>query len=99
MAPRGRSNAPGPEARPVERPARPAAARHIKRTRVLMSVRPRDSSPAARLQLEPLGDINVLNTLMLQMYTGESQHHTQTHTHLTESKDSALITIVLATRT
>lgn len=56
LAPRGRSKAPGPEVIPVERPARPAAARHIKRTRVLMSVRPRDSSPAARLQLEPLID-------------------------------------------
>lgn len=54
LAPLGRSEVPGPEVRPVDRPALPAAARHIKRTRVLMSVRPRDSSPAARLQLEPL---------------------------------------------
>ncbi|KAF3833082.1 hypothetical protein F7725_026747 [Dissostichus mawsoni] len=38
----------------VERPALPAAARHISLTRVLMSVKPRDSRPAARLQLEPL---------------------------------------------
>lgn len=38
----------------VDRPALPAAARHIKRTNVRMSVNPKDSRPAARLQLEPL---------------------------------------------
>ena len=38
----------------VDRPALPAAARHIRRTKVRMSVNPRDSRPAARLQLEPL---------------------------------------------
>lgn len=54
LAPRGRSEDPGPNVRPVESPALPAAAKHIRRTRVLMSVKPRDSNPAARLQLEPL---------------------------------------------
>lgn len=38
----------------VERPALPAAAKHINLTSVRISVRPRDSRPAARLQLEPL---------------------------------------------
>lgn len=52
--PRGLSEGPSPEQEPVERPALPAAARHIRRTKVRMSVKPRDSSPAARLQLEPL---------------------------------------------
>lgn len=42
----------------VESPALPAAARHIKRTKVLMSVNPKDSRPAARLQLEPLSKMN-----------------------------------------
>ena len=43
----------------VERPALPAAARHIKRTKVLISVNPKDSRPAARLQLEPLSKMNI----------------------------------------
>lgn len=43
----------------VESPALPAAARHIKRTKVLMSVSPKDSRPAARLQLEPLSKVNI----------------------------------------
>lgn len=38
----------------VERPALPAAARHINRTKVRISVKPKDSRPAARLQLDPL---------------------------------------------
>lgn len=54
LPPRGRSEHPGPNARPVDSPALPAAAKHIRRTRVLMSVKPRDSNPAARLQLDPL---------------------------------------------
>lgn len=54
VAPRGLSAWPGPVDELVERPARPAAARHISLTRVLMSVKPRDSRPAARLQLDPL---------------------------------------------
>lgn len=54
LAPRGRSEDPGPNARPVDSPALPAAAKHIRRTRVLMSVKPRDSNPAAKLQLDPL---------------------------------------------
>lgn len=59
LAPRGRSEDPGPNVRPVESPALPAAAKHIRRTRVLMSVKPRDSNPAARLQLEPLKNRNM----------------------------------------
>ena len=43
----------------VESPALPAAARHIKRTKVLISVNPKDSRPAARLQLEPLSKMNI----------------------------------------
>lgn len=54
VAPRGLSEWPEVDNGLVERPARPAAARHISLTRVLMSVRPRDSRPAARLQLDPL---------------------------------------------
>lgn len=54
VTPRGLSAWPGPVDGLVERPARPAAARHISLTRVLMSVKPRDSRPAARLQLDPL---------------------------------------------
>lgn len=54
VAPRGLSAWLEPAVGLVERPARPAAARHISLTRVLMSVKPRDSRPAARLQLEPL---------------------------------------------
>lgn len=54
VAPRGLSAWPEPVVGLVESPARPAAARHISLTRVLMSVKPRDSRPAARLQLEPL---------------------------------------------
>lgn len=52
--PRGLSACPELDVGLVDSPARPAAARHISLTRVLMSVRPRESRPAARLQLEPL---------------------------------------------
>ena len=54
LAPRGLSPWPELAVGLVERPARPAAAKHMSLTRVLMSVKPRDSRPAARLQLEPL---------------------------------------------
>ena len=54
LAPRGLSAGPEPVGGLVDRPARPAAARHMSLTSVLMSVKPRDSRPAARLQLEPL---------------------------------------------
>lgn len=47
----------------VERPALPAAAKHMSRTKVRISVSPRDSRPAARLQLEPLpGKEHTLDT-------------------------------------
>ena len=54
LAPRGLSAGPELVGGLVDRPARPAAARHMSRTSVLISVKPRDSRPAARLQLEPL---------------------------------------------
>lgn len=52
--PRGRSEVLAMAEGLVERPALPAAAKHINRTSVRISVRPRDSRPAAKLQLEPL---------------------------------------------
>lgn len=52
--PRERSEMLAMAEEPVERPALPAAAKHINRTSVRISVSPRDSRPAARLQLEPL---------------------------------------------
>lgn len=52
--PRERSDVPAVVEGLVERPALPAAAKHINRTSVRISVSPRDSRPAARLQLEPL---------------------------------------------
>ena len=55
----------------VERPALPAAAKHINRTSVRISVNPRDSRPAARLQLEPLSGKDITSDRQNRFLKGQ----------------------------